>query len=386
MDRKLRMGMVGGGNEAYVGAVHRRAAWMEGKVELVCGAFSSTRRKSLESGLALMLPKERIYGTYREMFRKESKLPEDERMDFVTIVTPNNMHYPVSMAALDAGFHVVCDEPMTLTLDEATNLERKIRQTGNLFCLTQHATAYPMVKEARQHVLRGKLGEIRRIVTEYPQGWLSTRMETAGHKQAAWRTDPRRAGASLCMGNVGARAERLAAYVTGLKVSEVCADLTTFVPGRPLDDDASALLRYENGARGVLWASQIAVGEENGLSLRVYGDKGSLFWRQEDPSTLIIRKLGKPAEIRRPAGSYLSKEATDHVRVAPGRPEGYIEALANIYNSFTDALCRVLSGKKVDEASVDYPTVQDGLEGVAFVEAVVKSSNAPEKWTAVSTP
>jgi len=383
MDRKLRMGMVGGGKDSFIGPIHRRAALMEGKVELVCGAFSSTKRKSMESGSELMLPRDRVYGSYREMLRRESRLPEEERPDFVCIVTPNNMHYPVSMAALDAGFHIFCEEPMTLTLDEAENLERKIKQTGRLFCLAQHSTGYPMVKEARQLVQRGKLGDVRRVVVEYPQGWLATRLETSGSKQAAWRTDPRRSGASCCMGSCGSIAERLAAYVTGLKVKEVCAELTTFVAGRPLDDDAGALLRFENGAKGMLWASQVAAGEENGLSIRVYGEKGSLAWRQDDPGTLIVRRINKPAEVRNTAGSYLYKETTDSVRLSCGRPEGYIEALANIYNSFTDALCKAVEGKGIDESGVDYPTVRFGLEGVAFVEAAVKSSGAAEKWIEV---
>ncbi|MCX7590269.1 MAG: Gfo/Idh/MocA family oxidoreductase [Kiritimatiellae bacterium] len=385
MSRRIRMGMVGGGRGAFIGAVHRIAAQMDGKIEFVCGALSSTRPKALESGRDLLLPSNRIYTSYREMFRRESRLPEGERMDFVSIVTPNNMHYPVAMAALDAGFHVVCDKPMTVNIDEATNLARKLKQTGKLFCLTHNYTGYPMVKQARELVQKHKLGRIRRVVVEYPQGWLATRQETAGNKQAMWRTDPKRAGPSCCMGDIGTHCANLAEYIVGSRITEVCADLRTFVKGRPLDDDGSVLLRFENGASGVLWASQIAVGEENGLNIRVYGESGAIEWHQMEPNTLIVRWLNRPTEYYRTGTPFVGKAAAANTRLPPGHPEGYIEAFANIYRNFAAALEQVLAGKKIVEAEFDYPTVEDGIRGIEFLEAVIKSSKAKEKWVKVGS-
>lgn len=384
MNRKLRMGMVGGGRDAFIGAVHRIAAQMDGKIELTCGAFSSTPYKSKASGRDLFLPANRVYGTYREMFRKEAKLPVDEKMDFVAIVTPNNMHYPVAMAALDAGFHVVCDKPMTMTLAEAKNLEKKVKSTKLLFCLTHNYTGNPMVKEARRLVENGKLGKIRRVVVEYPQGWLATRLETTGQKQAAWRTNPKRAGASCCMGDIGTHCENLAEYIIGSEIKELCADFTTFVKGRPLEDDGSVLIRFNNGAKGILWASQIAVGEENGLNIRVYGEKGAFGWRQEESNTLIARWIDKPIQVLRTSTPFVGKEAAANSRIPAGHPEGYLEAFANIYNNFAQALSKVLEGKKVDEASYDYPNVHDGVRGMAFLETVVKSAKSKDKWVKVS--
>ncbi|MGQ9660822.1 MAG: Gfo/Idh/MocA family protein [Kiritimatiellia bacterium] len=380
MTRKLRMGMVGGGRGAFIGAVHRIAAQMDGKIEFVCGALSSTRQKAIESGRELNLPPDRIYTSYREMLRKESRLPEGVRMDFVSIVTPNNMHYPVAMAAIDAGFHVVCDKPMTVNIDEATNLARKLKQTGKLFCLTHNYTGYPMVKQARELVHKHKLGRVRRVVVEYPQGWLATRQETAGNKQAMWRTDPRRAGPSCCMGDIGTHCANLAEYITGLRITEVCAELKTFVKGRPLDDDGSVLLRFDNGATGVLWASQIAVGEENGLNIRVYGEIGGIEWHQMEPNTLIVKWNNRPAEVYRTGTAFVCKTAAANTRLPAGHPEGYIESFANIYRNFAAAVEQVFAGKKVDETAFDYPTVDDGIRGVQFVEAVVRSAKAKEKW------
>ena len=383
MTRKLRMGMVGGGKDALIGAVHRIAAQMDGEMELVCGAFSRTKQKSIDSGRELLLPADRVYGTYREMLRKESKLDDDVRMDFVSIVTPNNMHYPVSMASLDAGFHIVCDKPMTTSVDEAKNLARKIKNTGRLFCLTHNDTGHPMVKEARQLVSKGKLGEIRRVVVEYPQGWLSTRLETSGQKQAAWRTDPRRAGATCCMGDIGSHCANLAEYITDLQISEVCSDLHTFVPGRPLDDDGSVLLRFKNGARGVLWASQIALGEENALTIRVYGETGALEWHQQEPNSLVVHWANKATEVRRTGTPFVGSAAATNTRLPAGHPEGYLEAFANIYRTFAQAIRKVLDGKKVKDGDFDYPTVEDGIRGMLFLDAVVKSSRSKEKWVAV---
>ena len=383
MDRKLRMGMVGGGRDAFIGPVHRIAAHMDNKIELVCGAFSSSPEKSRLSGQDLLLPPDRVYGDYQEMLRREAALPDGDRMDFVSIVTPNNVHYPVAVAALDAGFPVVCDKPMTMNLEEARDLERRVAESGKLFCLTHNYTGYPMVKEARDLVSEGELGVVRRVVVEYPQGWLATRVESQGVKQAIWRTDPNIAGASSCMGDIGTHCENLAEYITGFRITEMCADLTTFVGGRGLDDDGSVLLRFDGGARGVLWASQVAVGQENSLRIRIYGEKGGMEWRQEEPNTLIVHRLDRPTEIRRTATDFVGAAASANARLPAGHPEGYIEGFANIYSSFADALSQVLEGNEVDESKVDYPNVRDGVRGMAFLEAVVGSSNSDRKWVQV---
>ncbi len=377
--------MVGGGIDAFIGDVHRVAMRMDNRTELVCGAFSSTKQKSLESGVSLGIDKNRTYGTYREMFRKEAKLPEDERMQVVVIVTPNNMHYPIAMAALDGGYHVICDKPMTTTLDEAINLEKKVKQNNRIFCLTHNYTGYPMVKEAKNIIQAGKLGAIRRIVVEYPQQWLATRQETAGNKQAAWRTDPRRSGATGCMGDIGSHCHNLAEYITGLEVEEVCADLTTFIKGRPLDDDATILLKFNKNARGVIWASQIAVGEENGITIRVYCEKGGIKWNQEDPNSLYVHNLGKPTEIHRTGNEYICDDATAVTRLPAGHTEGFYEAFANVYKNFINAVIDFADDEKVDASKYDFPTVKDGIRTAEFLNAVVTSSRAEEKWIAVSS-
>ena len=380
MNRKLRYGMVGGGRGAFIGGVHRIAANMDGKMEMVCGAFSSDPEKSKASGRDLLLPDNRCYASYQEMFAAEAKLPVGERMDFVIIVTPNSMHYPPAIAALDAGFHVVCDKPMTFTVAEAKKLEKKVKETGLLFCLTHNYTGYPMVKEARMLVQSGQLGKIRRVVVEYPQGWLASRIEAAGQKQASWRTDPKQAGLTCCFGDIGSHCANLAEYIACAKITEVCAELTTFVKGRPLDDDGNSIIRFNNGAHGVLWASQIAVGEENGLNIRVYGEKGAIKWRQEEPNTLIVTWTDKPTELRRTGLGYLCDAAKKAARIPPGHPEGYLEAFGNLYRAFGEALTQVLSGKKVRETDYDYPNAYDGLRGMTFLEASVKSSKARQKW------
>jgi len=377
------MGMIGGGAGAFIGGVHRTAARMDGLIELVSGAFSSTKQKSIDSGKELGLPNNRVYGTYREMLRSEAKLPPEEKIDFVSIVTPNNMHYPVAMAALDAGFHVVCDKPMTTSVDEADNLEKKIRQTGKLFCLTHNYTGYPMVKEARRLVAGKKLGEIRRVVVEYPQGWLSKRLEATGQKQASWRTNPKNAGASCCIGDIGSHCENLAEYIVGSPICEVSADITAFVNGRLLDDDGSVLLRFDNGAKGVLWASQIAIGEENGLSIRVYGQKGSLKWRQEEPNSLVADWEDAPRETLRTGTPFVGDTAAAATRLPPGHPEGYLSAFANIYKSFALALMKQMEGEKLTAADLDFPSVADGRRGMRFIQAVVASSSSKEKWISV---
>lgn len=372
------MGMIGGGKDAFIGAVHRRAALMDGRAELVCGAFSRSRQKSLVTGRAFFLPDHRIYGSFQEMFATERRLPADERMDFVVIVTPNNVHYPAAMAALAAGFHVICDKPITTTLAEARRLEIAVRKTGRLFCLTHNYTGYPMVKEARALAKGGHLGKIRRIVVQYPQGWLAGRLEKTGQKQADWRTDPKRAGITCCMGDIGSHGANLAEYITGLTIKSVCADLTTFVKKRLLDDDGSVLLRFNNGARGLLWASQIAVGEENALAIRIYGEAGALIWRQQDPDTLTIHWTDRATEIRRRGTGFVGKEATAATHLPSGHPEGFHDAFANLYRSFFDALETTGTGQKLKIH--DYPDVHAGVRGMAFLEAVVKSSRSEQKW------
>jgi len=375
------MGMVGGGRGAFIGGVHRIAAAIDGKIDLVCGAFSSSPEKSKASAADLLIPPDRAYGTYQEMMRAEARRPAGDRMDFVAIVTPNSTHFPIAMAALDAGFPVVCDKPMTLTLDQALKLQKKVKETGLLFALTHNYTGNPMVKAARELVRSGQLGKIRRIVAEYPQGWLATRLEASGQKQADWRTDPKRAGGTCCIGDIGSHAENLAEYITGLKIKTLCADLATFVKGRPLDDDGSILVRFDNGAHGIIWASQIAIGCENALNIRVYGEKGALEWHQQEPNTLIVDWLDKPREIRRTATPFAGAAAAAVSRIPAGHPEGYLEAFANIYRNFAKALEARLAGKKVVEEKFDYPTVQDGVRGMAFLETVVKSNKKGSVWT-----
>lgn len=383
MDRKLKMGMVGGGRGAFIGSVHRMAAQLDGKIELVCGAFSADPEKSRQSGADLFLPGNRVYASYGEMLAAESRLPLGERMDFVSIVTPNNTHYPVAVAALEAGFDVVCDKPMTLTLDEAVRLREKVRASGRLFCLTHNYTGYPMVKQAREMIQAGSLGSLRRVVVEYPQGWVATALEKEGQKQAAWRTDPSRSGASFTMGDIGTHCANLAEYITGQRIAEVCAEINTFVPGRPLDDDGSVLLHFDGGARGVLWASGIAVGEENGLNIRIYGEKGAVKWRQEEPNTLTLLWLDRPVEHLRTATGFIGPAAAGNSRLPAGHPEGFIEAFANLYRCFADALAAKLDGRLPDSAGLDFPGIDEGVRGMAFIEAVVASSRAGQKWIGI---
>jgi predicted dehydrogenase len=369
------MGMVGGGRGAFIGAVHRMAATLDGAIELAAGAFSADPEKSRLSGRDLFLPEERVYGSYREMIEKEKALAAGERIDFVVIVTPNDEHFPPAKAALLAGFPVMCDKPLALNLGEARELRDLVRKSGLLFGLTHNYSGYPMVKEARRRVAAGDLGAIRRVVAEYAQGWLASPLEARGQKQASWRTDPARAGASCCVGDIGTHAAHLVEYVTGLRIEELASELTTFVPGRSLDDDASVLLRLEGGARGLLWASQIAIDEENGLSLRVYGEKGSLEWGQEEPNTLVLKWPDRPREVVRAGVNYgrLSREALGASRLPAGHPEGYIEAFANLYREFAAALH--------DGGKPDVPSVEDGVRGMAFIEACVESSKAGGHFT-----
>ncbi|NQZ60052.1 MAG: Gfo/Idh/MocA family oxidoreductase, partial [Lentisphaeraceae bacterium] len=328
------MGMVGGGIGAFIGEVHRKAAFLDGHIELVCGAFSSNPQKCIDSGKELYLPEDRCYSSYQEMFEKEALLPEGERMDFVAIVTPNHVHYPVAKLALENGFHVMSDKPATLNVGEAKELAELTEKTGLLYGLTHAYTGYPMVKEARQMIADGKIGKIRKVVVEYPQGWLATSLEESGQKQADWRTNPKTAGISCCMGDIGSHCESLLEYITGLEISEICADLTAFVDGRTLDDDGNVLIRMNNGAKGLLHASQISVGEENDLNIRIYGETGGLRWRQMEPNTLYLTDLEKPEQKLRAGTGYLSDIANHNTRLPAGHPEGLLAAFGNLYRNF----------------------------------------------------
>ena len=380
MSRKIRMGMVGGGIGAFIGGVHRMAAALDGEIELVCGAFSSNPQRSKASGEELYLPANRVYGSYDEMITAEKKLPLGERMDFVSIVTPNHVHYGPAKMALDNGFHVICDKPLCFNMKEAKSLQKTVEKTGLIFALTHNYTGYPMVKQARAMVKNGDFGKIRKIVVEYPQGWLSTKLEADDQKQAAWRTDPKRSGAAGAMGDIGTHAENLAEYISGLQITELCADLSIFVPGRLLDDDGNILLRFDNGAKGVLHASQISAGEENALNIRVYGEKGGLEWHQMEPNTLITKWLNKPMQIYRTGGEGLYDEAVKDTRIPAGHPEGYLEAFATIYRNVAKCIRARLEGTEVDSVYQDYPTVSDGVRGMQFVEKVVKSGEKGAKW------
>lgn len=380
-ERKVRMGMIGGGRDAFIGGVHRIAAAIDQQVELVCGAFSSTPEKSIASGRDLLLPEDRCYGTYEEMLAKEGTLPEGERMDFVAIVTPNHMHFPAAKAALEAGFHVLSDKPATLDLAQAKELKEVIRASGKLYCLTHNYPGYPMVKQAKEMVQGGEFGKVRKVVVEYPQGWLATRLEVDGAKQAEWRTDPKRSGAAGCMGDIGTHAENLAEYISGLAISELAADLTSFVDGRLLDDDGNVLLRFANGAKGVLHASQISVGCENNLHVRVYGESGGVEWHQTEPNTLLVHRIDKPTEIWRAGQGYLGAAATANSRTPAGHPEGYLEAFANVYRNFANHIRAVEDSTEADAIVLDYPRIDDGIRGMAFIEAVVSSSASNAAWT-----
>lgn len=380
------MGMIGGGKGAFIGGVHRLAANLDGEITLVCGAFSRDPQKSKESGEEMYLPPERVYGTFQEMIDSEKKISEGERMDFVSIVTPNHMHFAPAKYALENGFPVVIDKPLAFSFEESKELLKLVKETGLLFGLTHTYTGYPMIKQAKEIIKSGKLGKIRRVVAEYQQGWLATKLEDGEQKQADWRTDPARSGKAGCMGDIGTHAENLAEYVTGLKVKELCADLTAFVEGRRLDDDGNVLLRFDNGAKGVLFASQIAAGVENAIRLRVYGELGGLEWSHEDLNTLIVRWLDKPTQILRSGVNYpnLSDRALVNARVPGGHPEGYLEAFANIYKNFAKTLKAQMNGESIDNEAYDFPTVEEGVRGMAFIDAVVESSENGSVWVKIN--
>jgi predicted dehydrogenase len=371
--------MIGGGRGAFIGAVHRIAAAMDGQAELVAGAFSSDPARSKASGKDLFLDPARVYGSYREMARAESEMPPGRRLDFVIIVTPNHQHFEPARLFMESGFNVVCDKPVTFDLAQARKLRAVVRKTGKVFVLTHNYTGNAMVKQARALVRDGTLGTIRKVVVEYQQGWLADAIERTGQKQASWRTDPKRSGAAGCMGDIGTHAENLARYITGLEIEQLCADLSTFVKGRRLDDDGNVLLRYKGGAKGVLHASQICVGDENDLNIRVYGTKASLDWHQEHPNELVVKYGDKPREVWRRGNGYDGEEAKRFTRIPAGHPEGYLEAFGNIYREAFRAVAAEVEGRPPPR-KLDYPTIDDGVEGMAFIEAVVRSSRLGARW------
>lgn len=375
--RPIRLGMVGGGRDAFIGAVHRIASRIDGHYQLVAGAFSSTAEKSKASGRDLGLPDDRIYGDFTEMAKREARLKTG--IDAVAIVTPNHMHYPVAREFLKRGIHVICDKPLTSTLPDAKRLVKLVESSDALFILTHNYTGYPMIRQAREMIANGEIGRIRLVQAEYPQDWLTEPLEATGMKQAAWRTDPARSGAGGSTGDIGTHALNLAQFVTGLQVEALAADLDTFVEGRRVDDNAHVLLRFAGGAKGMLWSSQVAPGNENALKLRVYGDKGGLEWRQEDPNYLWFTPLGEPKRLITRNGAGAGEAGGRMSRVPPGHPEGYLEGFANIYTEAAAAIRAVSAGEPVPD-DVVYPTAHDGLIGVAFVDACVRSSQRNTAW------
>ncbi len=384
MKRKLRMGMIGGGMGAFIGEVHRKASRMDGHIVLVGGAFDIDPVKSKQMADVLGLDPSRCYGNYKELIAAENKLPDGERMDFVAVCTPNNWHFPIASELLKAGFHVMCEKPMTISVAEAKTLVKLVKKTGKVFGLMHNYTGYPMVKLAKDMVRSGKLGKIRKIVVQYPQGWLATALEKSGQMQASWRTDPKQSGGSGCGGDIGTHAENLAEYITGLKITHLCSELTTFVPGRKVDDDINCLVKFDNGAKGILHASQVSVGEENNLAIWIYGEKGGLEWHQEHPNYLYVKMMGQPTQVWKRGNDYVGKEsaaAARATRLPSGHPEAFIEAMANIYLNFADTVRAHIEGKKVDALVQDFPKVEDGLRGMLFLQTLLKSAGSSKKWT-----
>jgi len=385
LDRKLKMGMIGGGPGAFIGDVHRKASRLDGGIDLVAGAFDINPRKSKQQGRELLLDPKRVYGTYEQMIEKELKLPEGERVDFVTITTPNNWHFPIARDFLNAGFHIMCEKPMTISAKEAKELVKLVKENRSIFGLMHNYTGYPMVKLARDMVRAGDLGKIRKIVVQYPQGWLATALEETGQMQAAWRTDPKQSGGAGSMGDIGTHAENLSEYITGLKIKEVCADLTIFVKGRRLDDDGNILLRFNNGARGVLHASQVSIGEENNLAIWIYGEDKALEWHQEHPNYLYVKTPDGPVQVWRRGNEYVgakSPAAGRATRLPSGHPEAFFEAFANNYLNFADTIRAKLTRTRPDPLAKDFPDVKDGLRGMLFIETVLASAKSKQKWTA----
>jgi len=381
LKRKLRMGMVGGGRGSFIGGVHRMAANLDGRIELVAGCFSSKPKNSRASGADLYLDTSRVYSSYEEMARKEAALPASERIDFVSIVTRNQTHFAVAKTFLEAGINVICEKPLAFTMVEARALRKVVNRTGKVFALTHNYTGYPMVKEAKEMVRTGQLGRILKIVVEYPQGYAITALGDKGESGISnWRMDPSVAGVSNCMGDIGTHAENLARYITGLEIEEMCAELSTFIPDRLLDDDGNMLVRYKGGARGILYASQISNGEENNLNIRIYGTKCSIEWFQEHPNELVVKEVNQPRIIKRRGNSYLSAVAQKYSRLPFGHQEAFIEAFANVYLAAADAIEDEVSGRKLKK-NYDFPTVEDGVIGMAFIATAVKSSKSKTKWT-----
>ncbi|MFM7223615.1 MAG: Gfo/Idh/MocA family protein [Bacteroidota bacterium] len=382
MKRKLRMGMIGGGKGAFIGAIHRHAAALDGLIELSCGALSSRPDNAIASGKELFLPDDRNYASYEEMIKTEASLPADKKMDFVAIVTPNHVHFDPAKMAMEHGFDVVLDKPISFTLEEAKALKAIQEKTGRILALTHTYSGYPLVKHARQMVSEGAFGKIRKVYVEYPQGWLSKLSEKDGNAQAAWRTDPTRSGKAGCMGDIGTHAAHLAEYVSGLRISHVCANLNIVVEGRMLDDDGDVLLRFENEASGMLFATQVAAGEENTIKVRVYGEKGGVEWSQYDPNTLLVKWLDQPTQLLRAGGNYgaLSSFALHNSRTPGGHPEGYLEAFANIYKNFALTCAARNEGTTPTPEMLDFPNVEDGIRGMAFIDNVVLSSQSSVKW------
>ncbi len=385
--RKLKMGMTGGGPGAFIGDVHRKAARIDGNIEIVAGAFDIDPEKSRQTGKELMLEPNRIYDDYLKMIEGELSLTKEQRIDFVSITTPNNWHFPMARDFLKAGFHVMCEKPMTISVEEALELKNIVEETGKVFGLMHTYTGYPMVKLGKDLIKKGELGEIRKVVVQYPQGWLTNAIEKSGQMQASWRTDPKQTGAGGSIGDIGIHAANLAEYMTGLRITEVSADITSFVEGRPVDDDANSLLHFNNGAKGILFCSQISVGEENNLAIWIYGEKKSLEWHQEDPNYLIVRDGDNPMEVWKRGHQYVadtSAAAARATRLPSGHPEALLEAIANIYKNFGDTIIYKESNQEIEEELIlDFPNVDDGVRGMKFIDAVIKNSKGNEKCTSI---
>ncbi len=383
LNRNLKMGMVGGGPGAFIGEVHRKAVRMDGGVDLVAGAFDINPPKSKQMGRELNLDRKRVYSDFEEMIEKELQLPVGERIDFVSVTTPNNWHYPIAKEFLAAGFNVMCEKPMTMSLKEAKQLQQVVRKSRKVFALMHNYTGYPMVKLARDMVRDGDLGKVMKVVVQYPQGWLARPIERAGQPQAAWRTDPKQSGAGGCIGDIGTHAENLAEYVSGLKICEICADVNTYIKGRRLDDDNNCLLHFNKGAKGILHTSQISIGQENNLAIWIYGENGSIEWHQEHPNYLYVEGLNVPTQVWKRGNDYVaakSAAAGRATRIPPGHPEGYLEGFANVYRNFTDTIRARLIRRKPTELELDFPNVNDGARGMAFIETVVASGKSRQKW------
>ena len=386
MKRKLRMAMVGGGPGAFIGEVHRKAARMDGRIEILAGAFDIDPEKSKQMGEELNLDPSRVYSDYKEMIAKETALPVDKRIDFVAVTTPNNWHFPIAKESLEAGFNVMCEKPMTMTVEEAVELEKVVKATGKTFGLMHTYSGYPMVKLAKDLVKQGEIGKVRKVVVRYAQGWLAKAIEKDGQMQASWRTDPKQSGAAGCVGDIGTHAANLAEYITGSKITDICADLNSFVDGRLLDDDGNCLLKMENGIKGVLHCSQISIGEENGLKIWIYGSEGGLEWYQEHPNQLLVKPIDKPTEIWSRGNEYVnnrSEAAARNTRIPAGHPEGYLESFANHYVNFADTILAKEAGEAPDAIMLDFPDVADGVDGMNFIEKVVESAQSDQKWTSL---